>query len=144
MLIVSGAAYTGHLSLNDSFAWLGTPYALTMLSVAALAEILAYYIPVIDNLLDSVAPVARMSGSSIRELYSTRYCYAISGLHHSSIRREAFGFNHGFGGGLAQKIDHRAAAIGRRCGARHEGGELRHALQRLRQRPDHIDPGHCH
>jgi len=129
MLIVSGAAYTGQLSLNDSFAWLGTPYALTMLSVAALAEILAYYIPVIDNLLDSVAPVARMSGSSIRE---------------SSIRREAFGFNHGFGGGLAQKIDHRAAAIGRRCGARHEGGELRHALQRLRQRPDHIDPGHCH
>src|SRR6516165_6120034 len=70
------------------------------------------------NARAAVAPVARMSGSSIRELYSTRYCYAISGLHHSSIRREAFGFNHGFGGGLAQKIDHRAAAIGRRCGAR--------------------------
>ncbi|MGB8559437.1 MAG: DUF4126 domain-containing protein, partial [Pseudolabrys sp.] len=35
MLIVSGAAYTGHLSLDNSFAWLGTPSALTMLSVAA-------------------------------------------------------------------------------------------------------------
>jgi hypothetical protein len=66
MLIVSGAAYTGHLSLNDSFAWLGTPYALTMLSVAALAEILAYYIPVIDNLLDSLAtPAAFVAGTIV-------------------------------------------------------------------------------
>lgn len=66
MLIVSGAAYTGHLSLNDSFAWLGTPYALTMLSVAALAEILAYYIPVIDNLLDSLAtPAAFVAGTVV-------------------------------------------------------------------------------
>jgi uncharacterized membrane protein len=64
MLIVSGAAYTGHLPLNDSFAWFGSPYALTMLSVAALAEILAYYIPVIDNLLDSLAtPAAFVAGT---------------------------------------------------------------------------------
>jgi hypothetical protein len=46
MLIVSGAANTGHLQLDNSFAWLGTPSALTMLSVAALAEVLAYYVPV--------------------------------------------------------------------------------------------------
>ena len=66
MLIVSGAAYTGHLTLSDSFAWLGTPYALTMLSVAALAEILAYYIPVIDNLLDSLAtPAAFVAGTVV-------------------------------------------------------------------------------
>jgi len=41
MLIVSGAAYTGHLPLGDSFAWLGTPSALTMLhtSTATLAHI---------------------------------------------------------------------------------------------------------
>jgi len=66
MLIVSGAAYTGHLPLNDSFAWLGTPYALTMLSVAALAEILAYYVPVVDNLLDSLAtPAAFVAGTVV-------------------------------------------------------------------------------
>jgi Domain of unknown function (DUF4126) len=58
MLIVSAAAYTGHLSLDNSFAWLGTPAALIMLSVAAVAEILAYYIPVVDNLLDSHATPA--------------------------------------------------------------------------------------
>ena len=53
MLIVSSAACTGHLHLDNGFAWLGTPSALTMLGVAALAEVLAYYIPIIDNLLDT-------------------------------------------------------------------------------------------
>jgi hypothetical protein len=64
MLVVSGAAYTGHLSLDNSFAWLGTLPALIMLSVAAAAEILAYYIPVLDNLLDAVAaPAAFVAGT---------------------------------------------------------------------------------
>ena len=66
MLIVSGAAYTGHLHLDESFAWLGTPSALIMLSVAALAEVLAYYIPVVDNLLDTVAtPAAFVAGTIV-------------------------------------------------------------------------------
>ena len=66
LLIMSGAAYTGHLSLDDSFAWLGTPSALTMLSVAALAEILAYYVPGVDNLLDSLAtPAAFVAGTVV-------------------------------------------------------------------------------
>ena len=66
MLIVSGAAYTGHLHLDDSFAWLGTPPALIMLSVAALLEVLAYYIPVIDNLLDVLAtPAAFVAGTIV-------------------------------------------------------------------------------
>jgi hypothetical protein len=64
MLIVSGAAFSGHLHLDDGFAWLGTPAALTMLSVAAVAEVLAYYIPVVDNLLDVVAaPAAFIAGT---------------------------------------------------------------------------------
>src|SRR3974377_268151 len=66
MLIVSAAAYTGHLSLDNSFAWLGTPAALIMLSVAAVAEILAYYIPVVDNLLDPLAaPAAFIAGTVV-------------------------------------------------------------------------------
>jgi hypothetical protein len=64
MLVVSGAAYSGHLSLDNSFAWLGTLPALIMLSVAAAAEILAYYIPVLDNLLDTLAaPAAFVAGT---------------------------------------------------------------------------------
>ncbi|MGB8551909.1 MAG: DUF4126 domain-containing protein [Pseudolabrys sp.] len=66
MLIVSRAAYTGHLSLDNSFAWLGTPSALTMLSVAALVEVLAYYVPGVDNLLDAVAtPAAFVAGTIV-------------------------------------------------------------------------------
>ena len=66
MLVVSGAAYTGHLPLGDSFAWLGTPAALTMLSVAAIVEILAYYIPGVDNLLDALAtPAAFVAGTVV-------------------------------------------------------------------------------
>ena len=66
MLIMSGAAYTGHLSLDNSFAWLATPFALTMLGVAALVEVLAYYVPGIDNLLDAVAtPAAFVAGTIV-------------------------------------------------------------------------------
>jgi hypothetical protein len=33
MLVMSAAAYSGHLPLGDNFAWLGTTSALTMLGV---------------------------------------------------------------------------------------------------------------
>ena len=66
MLIVSGAAYTGHLHLDDGFAWLGSPSALIMLGVAALVEVAAYYIPVIDNMLDALAtPAAFVAGTIV-------------------------------------------------------------------------------
>src|SRR5271170_104436 len=66
MLIASSAAYSGHLHLDDGFAWLGSPSALIMLSVAALVEVLAYYIPVVDNLLDVVAtPAAFIAGTIV-------------------------------------------------------------------------------
>jgi Domain of unknown function (DUF4126) len=66
MLVVSVASYTGHLSLGDSFAWLGAPAALTMLGAAALAEIAAYYIPGIDNLLDALATLHLLQARSCR------------------------------------------------------------------------------
>jgi len=63
MLIVSLAAYSGHLPLDNNFAWLATPSALATLSVAAVAEILAYYVPAVDNLLDALAaPAALVAG----------------------------------------------------------------------------------
>jgi len=66
MLIVSGAAYSGSLPLGESFAWLATPSALTMLAVAALVETVAYYVPGIDNLLDTLAtPAAFIAGTVI-------------------------------------------------------------------------------
>ena len=66
MLVVSIAANTGHLPLADSFAWIGTPPALILLGVAAIAEILGYYIPGVDNLLDTLAtPAALVAGTII-------------------------------------------------------------------------------
>jgi Domain of unknown function (DUF4126) len=61
MLILSGAAYTGHVSLDESFAWLGTPAAVIMLSTAALLEIVAYYVPGVDNLLAPWQHLAHLS-----------------------------------------------------------------------------------
>jgi hypothetical protein len=66
ILVISAAAYTGHLPLGESFAWLGTPSALIMLGVAAVVEILAYYIPGVDNLLDTLAtPAAVVAGTLV-------------------------------------------------------------------------------
>jgi Domain of unknown function (DUF4126) len=64
LLVTSVAAYAGHLQLGMSFAWLGTSPAVLTLSVAALVEILAYYIPVVDHLLDTImTPVALIAGT---------------------------------------------------------------------------------
>jgi hypothetical protein len=66
MLIVSAAAYTGHLPLSDNFAWLATAPALILLGVAAIVEVLAYYIPGVDNLLDVIAtPAAFVAGTLV-------------------------------------------------------------------------------
>lgn len=66
MLIVSAGAYTGHLPLAESFSWLGTSSALIMLGVATIVEILAYYIPGLDNLLDALAtPAALVAGTIV-------------------------------------------------------------------------------
>lgn len=66
MLVVSVAAYTGHLPLSDNFAWLATLPALILLAVAALVEILAYYVPGLDNLLDTLAtPAAFVAGTVV-------------------------------------------------------------------------------
>lgn len=66
MLVMSIAAYSGHLTLGSGFAWLATPAALLMLSVAAVLEVLAYYIPGVDNLLDTIAtPAALIAGTAV-------------------------------------------------------------------------------
>ena len=66
LLIASIAACTGHLRLDADFAWLGSLTAITMLGVAALIEILAYYIPAVDNLLDTLTtPLALVAGTVV-------------------------------------------------------------------------------
>ncbi len=66
LLITSIATYAGYIPVSDGFAWLASPAAVIMLGVAALAEVLAYYIPGVDNLLDTIAtPAALIAGTLV-------------------------------------------------------------------------------
>jgi hypothetical protein len=64
-LFVAGlAARLGFLPLNEGFMWLQSTATLTALSVATIIEIIAYYVPFVDNLLDSIAmPLAIGAGT---------------------------------------------------------------------------------
>jgi hypothetical protein len=64
-LVLSIAAWTGHVNLNENFAWLGTPAAVIMLGTAAIAEIAAFYIPGVDNLLDTLATPGAVAAGTI-------------------------------------------------------------------------------
>jgi hypothetical protein len=63
LLMVSIAVYFGKVHVSSTFAWLGTVPAMAMFGVAAAVEIAAYYLPGVDNLLDTIAlPVAMGAG----------------------------------------------------------------------------------
>jgi hypothetical protein len=65
-LVVSIAHATGHLELAEGFEWIGTSPAIIAFAIATLLEILAYYIPWLDNLLDTIAtPAAVVAGAVI-------------------------------------------------------------------------------
>lgn len=60
-----GAHFGGDLlNLNESWEWVGSWSAMITLGIATLVEIIAYYIPVVDNLLDTIAvPLAAIAGT---------------------------------------------------------------------------------
>ena len=52
------------LDLNESWQWVGSWPAMITLGVATLIEVAGYYIPVVDNLLDTIAvPLAAVAGT---------------------------------------------------------------------------------
>ncbi|MHC1732301.1 MAG: DUF4126 domain-containing protein [Bacteroidales bacterium] len=64
MLVAAIAAKTGLLPLNESFQWLSSWTAIAILGTATLVEIMAYYIPLVDNLLDTIStPLAIGAGT---------------------------------------------------------------------------------
>jgi hypothetical protein len=63
LLITSLAAQGGYLELAPGFEWIGSDLALGTFAVATVAEIGAFYVPWLDNLLDSLAiPAATIAG----------------------------------------------------------------------------------
>ncbi len=60
---LSLASYFDVIPLNESWAWIGGLPALISFGVAMVFEIFGYYIPFIDNLLDTIAtPLAAIAG----------------------------------------------------------------------------------
>lgn len=64
LLIMSIAAITGLFEPSKGLEWLAMPAVCIGLGVATLTEIAAYYIPWVDNILDSIAtPAAVVAGT---------------------------------------------------------------------------------
>ncbi|MCV6629991.1 MAG: DUF4126 domain-containing protein [Flavobacteriaceae bacterium] len=66
LFVLSLASYFGGWDLNDSFSWLGSLTAVITFGIAMLVEIAAYFIPWIDNALDSISvPLAGIAGTIV-------------------------------------------------------------------------------
>jgi len=66
LFALSLAAYFGDFNLNESWEWIGSLPAVVTLGVAMLVEIFAYFIPFVDNLLDTVSvPLAAIAGTAV-------------------------------------------------------------------------------
>lgn len=64
MFAVSLASYLNWIPMNENFEWLSGLPTLITTGIATVAEILAYYIPLIDHLLDTISiPMATVAGS---------------------------------------------------------------------------------
>lgn len=64
MFMVSLASFLGWIPMSDSFEWLSGLPALITTGIAMVVEILAYYIPYVDHLLDTISiPLATIAGS---------------------------------------------------------------------------------
>src|SRR5436309_6364987 len=66
LLAMSVASLAGHLALAHGFEWIGSYPALVTFAVATCVEVAGYYIPWVDNLLDSIAtPAAIIAGTLV-------------------------------------------------------------------------------
>lgn len=66
LLVMSIASLSGHLHLSGHFQWIGTYPALITFATATAFEIAGYYIPWVDNFLDTLAtPAAIVAGTVV-------------------------------------------------------------------------------
>ena len=64
MLVANLATRFEFLHLSNGFEWLSSPTATYILAAATVGEIMAYYVPVVDNLLDTIAmPASFVAGT---------------------------------------------------------------------------------
>ncbi|AOW19431.1 DUF4126 domain-containing protein [Urechidicola croceus] len=66
LFALSIAAHFNAIPLNESWAWIGSTAAIFTLGAATIVEIVAYFIPWLDNALDSLAiPLAAIAGTAV-------------------------------------------------------------------------------
>ena len=66
LLALSIGGYTDVVHLTPGFAWIGTIPSMIAFSTATIAEVGAYYVPWVDNALDTIAaPAAVIAGTVI-------------------------------------------------------------------------------
>jgi len=66
LLIMNLAVLSGQLQLPADFTWIGSTYATVAFGSATVLEILGYYIPGVDHILDTIAtPAAVVAGTMI-------------------------------------------------------------------------------
>ena len=64
MLVMSIAVHSGHLEPASGFEWLGSWPALLCFGLATVIEVVAYFVPVVNNALDVIAtPAAVVAGT---------------------------------------------------------------------------------
>lgn len=64
LLILSFAGYMNWIPLQEDWAWAGSLTAIFVLAAASIFELIAYFIPYVDNLLDTISiPLAAIAGT---------------------------------------------------------------------------------
>ena len=64
LLLLNLASMYGYINLTSGFEWIGGYYATITFAVATVLEITAYYVPWLDNVMDTIAsPVSIIAGT---------------------------------------------------------------------------------
>lgn len=64
LLALSLASNYGLITLASGFEWIGGYYAMVAFSSATVLEVIAYYVPWLDNIMDAIAsPVSILAGT---------------------------------------------------------------------------------
>ena len=117
LLVMSLASLSGHLTLSHGFEWIGTYPALVAFATASILEIAAYYIPLVDNLMDSIAgPAAVAAGILVA---------ASSFIHMDQLLKWTLAI---IAGGGTAAIFHGSTALARGASTALTGGTGNHAV----------------
>lgn len=71
LLLTGVTARLGSITLTPGMAWIGSDVALVAFSTATVLEVGAYYVPWLDNLLDSMATPAAITAGVITTAAAT-------------------------------------------------------------------------